>query len=145
MNTQIEIIVPQKFEITNDNAADTLSKIKIVQEKLKELEESVKEFALPRLIKKEDIPGLALKYGNSRRSISDVKGVFKAVKDIIQPEDFTEICKIGIGDLEKLYKKASGLSQAQAMVELSNKLGDIIQVSEGSPSIVMLKQEIVET
>ena len=141
---QIQLVIPNQFEITKDNAADTLEKIKIVQEKLSEIEKQVKEFAMPKLLEKDEIPGLGLKYGNSRRSISDVRGAFKAIKDVVPNEDFVEICKIGIGDLEKLYKKASGLSQAQATVELSNKLGDIVQVSEGSPSIILTKALTLE-
>lgn len=141
---EIQVTIPKAFEVTKENAADTLDKIKIVQERLSELEKQVKEFALPKLLEKEEIQGLALKYGNQRRSISDVRGVYKAIKDTIQNEDFVEICKVGIGDLEKLYKKSSGLSQVQATVELANKLGDLVQVSEGSPSIVLTKQKLIE-
>lgn len=134
----IVLVVPNQLTIGKDNAAEILRKVKIVKDEIKKIEESVDAFARPRLMEKEEIPGLALKFSSPRRSISNVKAAYNAVKSVINPEDFTEICKIGVGDLEKLYKKTVGdISQAKATIELEQKLGDTLEMKQSEPTLIL--------
>ena len=133
----IELIVPPAFEITVNNAASTLRKVKLVEEELKKIKEEIDSVCREKLMAKEEVLGLALKFPSPRRTITDAKAAFNAVKGVISPEDFTEICKVGVGDLEKLYKKNTELSQARATIELEQKLGSALEMKQGEPTIIL--------
>lgn len=134
---EIQLVVPNTLTIGKDNAAEIFKKVKVVEEQLKTIKAAVDSFARPLLLEKEEVPGLALRYGTPRRSISDVKRAYQAVKGVIPTEDFTEICKIGVGDLEKLYKKNTELSQTLATKELMDKLGDAVEMKESDPVLIL--------
>lgn len=81
------------------------------------------------------IPGWHLVPGDERRAIVDVQAAYAVVADKITPEEFQAKCKIGVGDFEKLYKKATGLKGLTAKNAMTEALGPALQASQCKASL----------
>lgn len=86
------------------------------------------------------IPGLALKQGVTRRSITDAPAAFAQLSGAIDAQAFAGCCSVKIGDLEKAFKAATGLGTRESKEQFEILLEDVIETKQAAPSLERTKE-----
>lgn len=90
-----------------------------------------------------DICGLTLKQGSKRAKLGNANDIYDAIQNVgISPEEFVEVCDVGMTKLQKLYyskRKISNEKQTKtgADLELKNLLQDkgLLSYSQSAPTV----------
>lgn len=80
--------------------------------------------------------GVTLKPGNKVRQIKDAGAAWVAALPIIPKADFLRCMEVGISDLEKAHKSATGLKGNAAADDFAARFGHLITTTQNSPSLV---------
>ena len=81
------------------------------------------------------LPGYRIQERKGTRSLTDLDEVFN--RSCLTPAQFVSACKVSIPKLITAYADAKDLNKAQASQEIESKLGDLIQESPPSVSLVV--------
>lgn len=90
-----------------------------------------------------DICGLTLKQGSKRAKLGNANDIYDAIQNVgISPDEFVEVCDVGMTKLQKLYyskRKLSNEKQTKtgADLELKNLLQDkgLLSYSQSAPTV----------
>jgi hypothetical protein len=122
--------------ITGDNAADLWRKTKLVEKHLGAIKSRIYLMVSTAEAEGRTIPGLTMKAGASRRTITDPTAAFNALASFISAEQFTSCCTVKIGELEEVFREKSGLKGNAAKEELTKRLGSCLEVKKSEASVV---------
>ena len=81
------------------------------------------------------LPGFRIQERKGTRTLSDLDEVFN--RSCLTPAQFVSACKVSIPKLITAYADAKDLNKALASQEIESKLGDLIQESPPSVSLVV--------
>jgi hypothetical protein len=81
----------------------------------------------------EQIPGYAVKEGNTNRSVTDITAAYAASG--LSPEEFLSACKVSVAKLEDAIRAQEDCTKAEAKERLNQRLGALIERSTGKPSL----------
>ncbi len=84
----------------------------------------------------EAVPGWELSPGKNRRVVTDVQRVFNAAAACgVGTEEFVAICDIGLKDLEKALRKATGTKGAALKQTVDSVLDGAIEIKQSAKSL----------
>lgn len=90
------------------------------------------------------IPGWTLTEGTSKRVIVDAQRAFEALGDGFDSAAFVKICKLGIGDYEKIFARATGIKGPALKSEMKLRLGPAIEIHTSRPSLKQTGPQLEE-
>ena len=102
--------------------------------------DSIRSHVKSDLVNGVEIDGLRLKPGATRRSIKYPAAAFAQLSYVVDAKSFAECCTVKIGDLEKRFKDASGLTALEAKRQMMILLDGIIEEKQSEPSVVLEKE-----
>lgn len=131
--SELSVVHPSDI-ISPVSMSDYLTKARIVAKVI----ESIEYHALEMAKKNGGLPDYKLKEGRRIRKVTDANKCFNALSSRIDPLRFTKACKVQIGELEEVFKQATGLKGMEAKNELEHTLIDAgcLELTNGNQTLV---------